>query len=82
MNDLRMSSSLLCSPPPLHSWTCSPAGSTGVHACSSSRKEEREGSWKGGREGGAAGNQKGGEEMSNGGGCCCCWTGEVRSVFC
>jgi len=41
MTDLRRrNSSSSCSPPTLHSWTCAPAGSAGLHACSSSRKEE------------------------------------------
>jgi len=41
MTDLRRrNSSWSCSPPTLHSWTCAPAGSAGLRACSSSRKEE------------------------------------------
>ena len=50
MTDLRSSSSSPCSPPPLHSWTCAPADLQALRACSCSNcKEEREGSWKGGR---------------------------------
>jgi len=41
MTDLRRrNSSSSCSPPTLHSWTCAPARSAGLRACSSSRNVE------------------------------------------